>query len=155
MARSMSLLGPDSAASSKRKQIGLIAGGVVVLALLIALLVLAIGAMVRDPQGTETIRDVVIIFVAGETLIIGVALILLLVQLARLTALLQNEIRPLIDSTNETINTLRGTTQFLSQKMVNPVIKANSSVAALRRALGLFRADRASKPKHGGQTNVG
>ena len=138
----MSLLEPDSTASSKRKQVALIAGGVVLLVLLIALLVLAISAMVRDPQGTETIRDIVIIFVAGETLIVGVALILLVVQLARLTALLQNELRPLIDSTNETVNTLRGTSQFLSQRMVSPVIKANSSVAALRRALGLFRAGR-------------
>lgn len=138
----MSLLEPDSTASSKRKQVALIAGGVVLLVLLIALLVLAISAMVRDPQGTETIRDIVIIFVAGETLIVGVALILLVVQLARLTALLQNELRPLIDSTNETVNTLRGTSQFLSQRMVSPVIKANSSVAALRRAFGLFRAGR-------------
>ncbi|MEK6587367.1 MAG: hypothetical protein AABY97_00800 [Chloroflexota bacterium] len=138
----MSLLEPDSTASSKRKQVALIAGGVVLLVLLIALLVLAISAMVRDPQGTETIRDIVIIFVAGETLIVGVALILLVVQLARLTALLQNELRPLIDSTNETVNTLRGTSQFLSQRLVSPVIKANSSVAALRRAFGLFRAGR-------------
>lgn len=138
----MSLLEPDSTASSKRKQVALIAGGVVLLVLLIALLVLAISAMVRDPQGTETIRDIVIILVAGETLIVGVALILLVVQLARLTALLQNELRPLIDSTNETVNTLRGTSQFLSQRMVSPVIKANSSIAALRRAFGLFRAGR-------------
>lgn len=138
----MSLLEPDSTASSKRKQVALIAGGVVLLVLLIALLVLAISAMVRDPQGTETIRDIVIIFVAGETMIVGVALILLVVQLARLTALLQNELRPLIDSTTETVNTLRGTSQFLSQRMVSPVIKANSSVAALRRAFGLFRAGR-------------
>ena len=138
----MSLLEPDSTASSKRKQVALIAGGVVLLVLLIALLVLAISAMVRDPQGTETIRDIVIIFVAGETMIVGVALILLVVQLARLTALLQNELRPLIDSTNETVNTLRGTSQFLSQRLVSPVIKANSSVAALRRAFGLFRAGR-------------
>lgn len=138
----MSLLEPDNTASSKRKQVALIAGGVVLLVLLIALLVLAISAMVRDPQGTETIRDIVIIFVAGETLIVGVALILLVVQLARLTALLQNELRPLIDSTNETVNTLRGTSQFLSQRMVSPVIKANSSLAALRRAFGLFRAGR-------------
>lgn len=138
----MSLLEPDSTASSKRKQVALIAGGVVLLVLLIALLVLAISAMVRDPQGTETIRDIVIIFVAGETMIVGVALILLVVQLARLTALLQNELRPLIDSTTETVNTLRGTSQFLSQRMVTPVIKANSSVAALRRAFGLFRAGR-------------
>ena len=139
----MALTEPGNSTSSRRKQAAYIAGGVLLLLALIAGLVLAVSAMVRNPQGTETIRDIVIIFVAAETLIIGVALILLLVQLARLTALLQNEIRPLLESTNETIASLRGTSRFLSQKMVAPVIKANSSVAAVRRAIGLFRAGRA------------
>ncbi|HEY4666466.1 MAG TPA: hypothetical protein VIH26_04100 [Anaerolineales bacterium] len=139
----MALTEPENSTSSRRKQAAYIAGGVLLLLALIAGLVLAVSAMVRNPQGTETIRDIVIIFVAAETLIIGVALILLLVQLARLTALLQNEIRPLLESTNETVASLRGTSEFLSQKMVAPVIKANSSVAAVRRAIGLFRAGRA------------
>ncbi len=139
----MALTEPENATSRRRRQAAYIAGGVVGLVALIAALVLAVSAMVRNPQGTETIRDIVIIFVAAETLIIGVALILLLVQLARLTALLQNEIRPLLESTNETVASLRGTSEFLSQKMVAPVIKANSSVAAVRRAIGLFRAGRA------------
>ena len=139
----MALTEPENATSRRRRQAAYIAGGVVALVALIAALVLAVSAMVRNPQGTETIRDIVIIFVAAETLIIGVALILLLVQLARLTALLQNEIRPLLESTNETVASLRGTSEFLSQKMVAPVIKANSSVAAVRRAIGLFRAGRA------------
>jgi len=139
----MALTEPEQETSSRRKQAAYIAGGGLLLLGLVAGLVLAVSAMVRNPQGTETIRDIVIIFVAAETLIIGVALILLLVQLARLTALLQNEIRPLLESTNETIASLRGTSEFLSQKMVAPVIKANSSVAAVRRAIGLFRAGRA------------
>ena len=139
----MALTEPENATSRRRRQAAYIAGGVVGLVALIAALVFAVSAMVRNPQGTETIRDIVIIFVAAETLIIGVALILLLVQLARLTALLQNEIRPLLESTNETVASLRGTSEFLSQKMVAPVIKANSSVAAVRRAIGLFRAGRA------------
>ena len=139
----MALTEPENPTSSRRKQAAYIAGGVLLLLALIAGLVLAVSAMVRNPQGTETIRDIVIIFVAAETLIIGVALILLLVQLARLTTLLQNEIRPLLESTNETVANLRGTSEFLSQKMVAPVIKANSSVAAVRRAIGLFRAGRA------------
>jgi len=139
----MALTEPETSNSDRRRQVAYAAGGGLLLLALIAGLVLAVSAMVRNPQGTETIRDIVIIFVAAETLIIGVALILLLVQLARLTALLENEIRPLLESTNETIASLRGTSRFLSQKMVAPVIKANSSVAAVRRAIGLFRAGRA------------
>jgi len=122
-----------------RRQTALIAGAVIVLALIVAGLVLAISAMVRNPDSTETVRDILIIFVAGESFLIGLALIVLIVQLARLTALLQNEVRPILESTNDTVNTLRGTSQFLSDNVVRPVIKANGSLAAVRRVMDLIR----------------
>jgi len=121
------------------RQTALIAGAVIVLALIVAGLVLAISAMVRNPDSTETVRDILIIFVAGESFLIGLALIVLIVQLARLTALLQNEVRPILESTNDTVNTLRGTSQFLSDNVVRPVIKANGSLAAVRRVMDLIR----------------
>lgn len=114
-------------------------GGILLLLLvLVGVVVLAI-ALVSNPSQTETIRDVVIIFMALEFLFVGLALIVLIVQLARLTALIQNEVRPILDSTNETVSTLRGTTTFLSEHLVSPVVKANSSWAAVRRMLDLFR----------------
>lgn len=121
------------------KQRAILIGAFLLLVVLIVGVVLAVSAMVNHPDQTETIRDIVIIFMAVESLIIGLTLIVLIVQLAKLTALLQNEIRPILDSTNETVDTLRGTTTFLSSKLVNPVIKANSSFAAFRQALGLIR----------------
>jgi hypothetical protein len=117
-------------------------GGGVVLAVVLALAGVAVWAMLRNPEQTETIRDVVIVFVAAEALLIGLALVLLLVQLARLTALLQNEIRPILLSTQDTLDTVRGTTAFLGNNLVDPVIKANSSLAAVRRALNLLRPGR-------------
>jgi hypothetical protein len=93
--------------------------------------------MINNPAQTETIRDIVIIFMAVESLLIGLTLVILIVQLARLTALLQNEIKPILDSTNETVNTLRGTTKFLSNNLVNPVMKANSTISAIRHMLGM------------------
>ncbi len=110
--------------------------------ILLAGLIWAVLAMVQHPDQTETIRDIVIIFMALEASIIGLALILLLVQLARLTALLQNEIAPLLDSANETLGTLRGTTLFLSDNLVRPVVKMNSSVSALKRAMDMIRSTR-------------
>lgn len=113
--------------------------------LIIAGLVVAVIALLNHPEQTEALRDIVIIFVAVESLIIGLSLILLIVQIARLTAIIQNEVKPLIDSGNETINTLRGTSQFLSDKMVRPVIKINSTFAAIRRAVDLIKSGH-SKP---------
>jgi hypothetical protein len=121
------------------RQTALIVGAVVLLVVVVAGLVLAISAMVRNPDGTETVRDILIIFVAAESFLIGLALIVLIVQLARLTALLQNEVRPILESTNETVSTLRGTSQFLSDNVVRPVIQANGSLAAVRRVMDLIR----------------
>ncbi len=112
--------------------------GVVIVLLLIAGIIFAVNVMINNPAQTETFRDIMIIFMAFVFLFIGLALIILLVQLARLTNLLQYEIRPILEATNETVGSLRGTTQFLSDNLVAPVVKANSSFAALRRAIELF-----------------
>lgn len=119
------------------KQRAVIIGAVFLVVLLVAGVILAVAAMVNNPVQTETIRDIVIIFMALESLIIGLTLIVLIVQLARLTALLENEIRPILNSTTETVQTLRGTTTFLSNKLVKPVIKANSTIAAVRQVLDI------------------
>jgi fructose-specific phosphotransferase system IIC component len=119
-------------------QRAILIGALLLLLVLIAGVVLAVISMVNHPDQTETIRDIVIIFMALESLIIGLTLIVLIIQLAKLTALLQNEIRPILESTNETVDTLRGTTTFLSNNLVQPVIKANSTFAAVRQALGLI-----------------
>lgn len=122
----------------------MIAFGLVLLAALVAAVVFAVSLMVQNPDQTETIRDIVIIFVAAEALLIGMVLILLVIQVTRLTLLIQTEVTPILESINETLATLRGTSAFLSEKMVRPVIKVNSSVAALRRALDIitFRRSR-------------
>ena len=112
--------------------------GVVIVLLLIVGLIVAVTVMINNPAQTETFRDIMIIFMAFESLIIGLALVIMLVQLARLTNLLQYEIRPILEATNETVGSLRGTTQFLSDNLVTPVVKASSSFAALRRAIELF-----------------
>jgi hypothetical protein len=119
-----------------------VAIGLAVLAVILVASGFAVAAMLKSPQQTETIRDIVIVFMAAEALIIGLALVLLIVQIARLTALLQNEIRPILMSTQETLDTVRGTTAFLGNNLVDPVIKANSSLAAVRRALDLLRPGR-------------
>jgi hypothetical protein len=49
--------------------------------------------------------------------------------------MLQHEIKPILESTNETLNTVRGTTAFLSENLVDPVIKMNSALAALSQVL--------------------
>ena len=137
-----SVNGSDPSTSIERGRRLLIGGAILLV------VVAAIGgaalllALVRNPAQAETWRDIVIVFMGAESLLIGLALILLVVQLARLTALLQDEVRPMLQSTNETLDTLRGTTRFLSDNLVSPVLKANGAAAALRRVMDLVRGGR-------------
>lgn len=103
--------------------------------LLIAALIFSTYWMLSNAEKTSTIRDIFIIFLGFEFLLIGIALIILIIQLARLINLLQNEVKPILDSTNETANTLRGTTAFLSDNLVEPVMKLNEVIAGFQRLL--------------------
>jgi len=112
---------------------------VVIVGLLVTGIVLLATA---DVSTTSMVRDIFIILMALESIVIGVALVILVIQLASLINLLQNEIKPILKNTSETVNTLKGTTTFLSDNLATPVIKLNSSVAGLRKLLdliGLFR----------------
>jgi hypothetical protein len=99
---------------------------------------LAVRGLLIDAAVTAQIRDIFIIFLAFESLVIGIALVVLVIQIASLINLLQNEVKPILEATNETVNTLRGTTAFLSENLVEPVIKMNSYLAGLQRVLELI-----------------
>ncbi|NWF63568.1 MAG: hypothetical protein HXY38_04600 [Chloroflexi bacterium] len=122
----------------ERKQKQIMAGIIAVIVLLVALLGVAIYFLLQPATPTDKIRDVFIIVVALETLVIGVALIVLVVQLASLINLLQNEVRPILHAASETVNTLRGTAEFLGENVIEPVIKLNGYLAGLKRMLELL-----------------
>jgi hypothetical protein len=81
------------------------------------------------------LRDVAIVFVAFETMIIGILLIVLMLQVQSLVVLLRDEIRPMLEAVNETLATVRGTTQFVSHNVVDPVMKWSGYLAGLQRVL--------------------
>ncbi len=114
---------------------------IIIILVVLALVVLATIFLVNpdNVEITEQIRDVFIIFMALESLIIGAALVILIIQLSTLINLLQNEVKPIIDSTNETVNTLKGTAQFLSDNLSEPVIKLNEFMAMIKRLLSFNR----------------
>jgi ABC-type dipeptide/oligopeptide/nickel transport system permease component len=134
-------LTPEQLAAQKareRQTNTIIAVGIVVVIVILVGLGLAVYALLQPGTPTDRIRDIFIIIVSLETLVIGVALVVLLIQLASLINLLQNEVRPIIQATNETINTLRGTAEFLGESVVEPVIKLNGYLASIQRVLELM-----------------
>jgi hypothetical protein len=127
---------PGESQSPGRK-IAFLIGGLILLAAAITSFVF----LLQPGTDTARVRDIFIIFMALEFLLIGCVMIVLIVQIARLTLLLQNEIKPILESTSETANTLRGTTVFLSEHLVEPILKLNQYLAGMNRIIGIFRSD--------------
>lgn len=124
--------------------------------LFVVLLLVLIGAgiyfLVQPTTDTAKVRDIFIIFMALESLLIGFALVILMVQLARLINLLQNEIKPILNSTQDTVGHLRGTTVFLSENLVEPVMKLNEYMAGFTQLLsvvGLAKKGKKTKTSKG------
>lgn len=127
---------PSLTPSQRRSIILLSIMGLVILAGLVAF---AYFLATTDIENTSRIRDIFIIFMALESLVIGAALIVLIIQLATLINLFQNEIKPILESTNEAVDTLRGTTRFISNNLVEPILKLNEYLAGVKRLLDLIR----------------
>ena len=123
---------------AERRQHVIVITAVIFLIVLIAGIVAAVIGLLQENTPTDKIRDIFIIFMALESLLIGVALIVLIVQFASLINLLQNEVRPILDATNETVNHLRGTAEFLGENVVEPVIKLSGYLAGMQRMLELL-----------------
>jgi hypothetical protein len=90
------------------------------------------------PAEIEVIRDIFIIALAIESCLFGIVLIFLLISLIRLINLVEYEIKPILEQTNETVSTLRGTTKFVSEKVVKPVAKASGYLAGIKRGAAVL-----------------
>lgn len=86
----------------------------------------------------ETARDIAIIVLALESIVIGVFLGVLVVQVMRLVRLMRDEAMPILRSTQETVSTMRGTADFMSDHLVQPVVKVSSAAAGARQAVGVL-----------------
>ena len=84
------------------------------------------------------VRDLAIILLAVESLVIGVVLIVLVWEIRNLAKLLREEIKPILDSADETARTVRGTTVFVSDTFVNPMVRASSFVAGVSQVLRIL-----------------
>ena len=104
------------------------------------------------------VRDAAIVLLAIESVVIGILLALMLVQIRKLVRLLREEIAPILHSASETVDTVQNTTDFVSQTVVNPLIKVHSYTAgtyqALRSLLFIGRRVRKRDSEVAGDTPV-
>lgn len=83
-------------------------------------------------------RDIAIILIALESFAITIALIVLILEVRSLVYLLRDEIKPILDSADETVRTVRGTTSFVSDTFVNPVIRVSGFASGILQALRIL-----------------
>lgn len=113
-------------------------GAIIVVAGVIALVIYL--ATYYAPQ-IEAIRDIFIIALALQSCIFGVILVIMLMMIVRLVNMLEFEIKPILERTNETVGMVRGTTTFVSKNVVSPVTRATAYAAGVRRAMQVLFGD--------------
>lgn len=89
----------------------------------------------------EAIRDIFVIGLALMSCAFSIVLMLLLIMVIRLVNMLEFEIKPILEKTNETVGMVRGTTVFVSRNVVNPVTTASSYVFGIRRGIRTLFGD--------------
>jgi hypothetical protein len=104
--------------------------------------------MVADPSllWVETLRDWVIIFMGIATaafffvaMVITLVLGLLTRSLLKKTgSVLDDNVRPLLDSAKNTADNVKGTATFISDAAVTPVIRAYGVASGVRRAASVI-----------------
>jgi hypothetical protein len=108
------------------------------IALGVALVIIVLAFLLAHPGTTRTIRDLFIIVLALETVVIGALLVLLIYQLISLARLLREDVKPLVESTQATLNTVKGTASFVSQRVTQPAVAAASYVAGVSRSVSVL-----------------
>ena len=116
-----------------------------IFALVFVLIFLAVGVwLFFNPAATAILRDIFIIYLGLGAFVIILLLIVLVVITAYLVIkvndlvqLLDREIKPVLLKLQNTVGTVQGTTTFISDQAVGPIIKTASTLAATR---AIFRS---------------
>jgi len=128
----------DSDGSDQGRKI-IIVAAISVVALILAFIILSV-VLVLNPDVTsaavEVIRDLFIIVVAFSMLLIFVAITVLLIQVARFVNLMTNEVKPIIDTASDTVNTVRGTAEFVSRHVTQPIVSTAGTINGISRVVG-------------------
>ena len=106
----------------------------VLILLLAGFILFAVWLASTQAETIAAVRDILIIALALESCLFGIVLMLLLVMVMRLVNMLEFEIKPILEKTNETVGTLRGTTNFVSENVVRPAIRTKAQMAGIRQA---------------------
>lgn len=96
---------------------------VIVILFFVGLAFAVFGDVEQNGAAIRNIRDVVIIFIAVEGILIVLGLALLILQITRLVSLLNTEVKPILDNTQQTVKTAQTTVEFVSANIAQPLLR--------------------------------
>lgn len=107
------------------------AGIIIVLALLGGALAAALTAAETWAPVIQIFRDVFLLIVILESLLVITALAILMLQAAGFLIMLKTEVKPILDNARETTRLSKATAQFINSNAVDPLIQIKSFLAGL------------------------
>jgi hypothetical protein len=110
-----------------------VVGGVIIVAVLAVLFIATVIFLAQFPGEIKTVRDIFIIILSLVSCLFGIVIIILTVMVVRLVNMIEFEIKPVLERTNETMMMVRGTTTFMSENIVKPATTASGYAAGIRR----------------------
>ena len=85
-----------------------------------------------DQSALERLRDIAIIFVILLGLIVVVVLAAIAAALVFLVIQIKDKVIPLLEEITETVRRLRGTTEFVTEEAVKPILSVAGTYAQIR-----------------------
>ena len=120
-----------------------VAAVVVALILVGGLIILGV-ILFHNPPAAATLRDIFIIFLGIQSVLIGLLVIVLLVavvyvalKLYDLAQFVQNELRPILHRADDAMRTVNSRTVFISDAAVKPIVEVMAYASAVR---SIFRS---------------
>jgi hypothetical protein len=85
-----------------------------------------------DQAPLERLRDIAVIFLIFQLLLVTVILAGIAAGLVFLVVVLKDQVIPLLTEVTETAKRVRGTTEFMTEEAVKPIIKSAGQAAKVR-----------------------
>ncbi len=130
------------------KTIGILGG----VGLLVVLLLIGWGLYVlgdADQSALERLRDIAVIFVVLLFLIVVLLLAAITGALVYLTMQVKDRVIPLLEEATGTARRVRGTTNFITEEAVRPLINVAAGYTRLRRMRRVVTGKTTKPPKVG------
>lgn len=126
-----------------------ILGGIIVIIFVVGLLLAFTGELEITALRIQYIRNLFMIVIGLEGMLIIGAIAVLIVQITRLFNMVKRDVKPVLTTAQDTVNTAKGTAEFVGDNAVRPIIRASAFASGLgvviRDVGGIRRAIRRTK----------